>query len=219
MDPPHAAAERQPGDPGVPHDPHGTNPTESLCRRVEFREMRTAVCPGRAALGINLYAPHARQVDDDPAVAGGQTGNAVAPASYGDRQLVFTREPDRGADIVGSGGPDDDRRISVDHAIPDGAGFVVAFVAGQDHVAGQRLPERGDAGDAEIGGRTLCAPHVNDCGGSPSRRGPGLRFARSRYAQDDRDKARLRPRLESIFRVGPSAARPRLSGEEMPWSS
>jgi hypothetical protein len=53
----------------------------------------------------------------------------VAAASHRHQQVVGTGEVDCRDDIGGPGAAGDERRVAVDHAVPDFAGVIVALVA------------------------------------------------------------------------------------------
>ncbi len=128
--------------PGVRDDAHGTRQAEGLRLGVEIAQERASVHPGHTALGIDPDASHARQVDDDPAVARREARDAVAAAADGDLELLLACEPESGEDIGHAGRPNNAGRPPVDHAVPHGPRRVVARVFRQDDLAGEALPER-----------------------------------------------------------------------------
>ena len=70
LQPAHAAPERQSRDARMGDDTDGTDEPERLRLVVELLEQSTTVCTRCPPLGIDLYAAHPREVDDDPIVAG-----------------------------------------------------------------------------------------------------------------------------------------------------
>ncbi len=63
----------------------------------------------------------------------------MTSAPHGDDELAFAGEPDRRRDVVGGRWTDDQRRTTVDHAVPDHAGLVIARIAGPQDLAGEAV--------------------------------------------------------------------------------
>ena len=68
---------------------------------------------------------HRPQVDDDAAVADRVAGEAVPPASHGDREAGAPGEPHRRDHVRDAGAARDQRRIAIDRPVPDPAVLVV----------------------------------------------------------------------------------------------
>ncbi len=134
-----AAAEGQPGDPGMAdHADRADEPVRLRCD-VEFAEEGAAVRRGQARRRIDRYAAHPGHVDDEPAVAARMTGGAMATGADSQGEVVLTGEPDRGRDIRARGGPDDDRRSTVEHGVPQAAGVVVGRIGRRHDVPAERF--------------------------------------------------------------------------------
>ena len=71
-------------------------------------------------------------VDDAEAAA------VVAAAAHRDARVVGAGEGDRARDVLRARAAHDQRRVPVDHAVVDGAGLVVAGVAGTDDASASR---------------------------------------------------------------------------------
>ena len=141
LEPPAAAAQREPGDAGGRNAPAGDGEPVLLGRGVDLAPGAAGLDPRRLGRGIDVDALHAAQVDADAAVDDRRAGHAVAAAVDRDRRARCSRASrDRGGDVVGARAPGDERRPAVDHAVEDGAGLVVAGVA----VGEQRAAERAD---------------------------------------------------------------------------
>ena len=69
------------------------------------------------------------RVEHDPALGDAVAGQAVSAAPDGELRSGLARERDDARDRGGVGGPDDDRRPTVDAAVEDDASFVVCVVA------------------------------------------------------------------------------------------
>ena len=135
-----ATAEGEPGDAGVAHDAAGGGQPAGLGLVVDVAPQGTTLHPGRAAGGVDPHGPHRRQVDHDPVVAHRGAGHVMAPAPYGDLQVVVAGEAHRGGHVGGPAAAGDQPGAPVDGAVPYGAGAVVSILAGGDHLA----PEPGD---------------------------------------------------------------------------
>ena len=135
LQPAHPAAEREAGHPRVGDDADRADEPVRLRRVVELGEQRAAAHAGGAPLRIDVGAAHPREVDHDAVVAGREAGDAVAAAPNGDDQLLLTGEAECRDDVVGARRPHDQRRPAVDHAVPDRARCVVAWVVGADDLA------------------------------------------------------------------------------------
>ncbi len=136
-----AAAEGEPGDAGVAHDAAGGRQTVGLRLVVDVAPESTTLHPGRATGGVDPHGPHRREVDDDPVVAHRGAGNVVAAAPYGDLQVVVAREA-HGRDHIGHArAAGDAGRMTVDRAIPDPAGSVVAGAGRQQQLSAERSAE------------------------------------------------------------------------------
>ena len=148
-----SAAEGEPGDAGVAHDAAGGGQTVGLRLVVDVAPESTSLHPGRAIGGVDRHGPHRREVDDDPVVAHSGTGHVVAPAPYGDLQVVVAREAHRRDHIGHAGAAGDAGRMAVDRAIPDPAGSVVAGAGRQQQPSADRFGELVERG--RLRGRCL----------------------------------------------------------------
>ena len=152
-EPADAAAEREPGDPRAGHEPAGHRETERLGLVIEVRPGAAALGDGRAARRVDAHRGHARQVDDDAAVAGRVSGKRMPTAADGHDEVLAAREVDRPHDVGDAGALDDQRRPLVVRAVPDRPRLVVALVLGPDELSAQAL--------LELAERRL-AEHVRD---------------------------------------------------------
>jgi hypothetical protein len=137
-----AAAERQPGDPGLGHDPAGGGEAERCRDAVDVSPRRAALHVHGSAGRVDVDRAHRREIDDD-AVVGDRRARGVVPAApNGERQVVLGSEADGRRDVVGVHGARDRDRALVDHAVPDAPGRVVVAVVGPDHLAAEPIGER-----------------------------------------------------------------------------
>jgi hypothetical protein len=102
---------------------------------VDVAPQRTTLHPGRAAGGVDPHRPHGRQVDNDPLVAHRRAGHVVAPAPYGDLQVVLAGEAHRRGHVGGPAAAGDEPGAPVDGAVPHGSGGVVVGVVSCDQLA------------------------------------------------------------------------------------
>ena len=87
--------------------------------------------------GIDLDPPHVEAVDDDAAVAGRLTGEAVAAAPHGDGETPFAREMDRPDHVRRIRTAHDGGRPPVDRRVPHGPRVLVLLVTGEDEGAAE----------------------------------------------------------------------------------
>ena len=80
-----AAPEREARESRVGDDTRGHCQSECLCLSIEVAKQNAGLDRGRPRDGVHANSLHRREVDDDAAVAGGQSRKAVSPASDGDR--------------------------------------------------------------------------------------------------------------------------------------
>ena len=137
----HAAAEREPGHTRMGDDADRADEAVRLCGVVELGEKRAAAYAGGTLLGIDVCTAHPREVDHDTVVAGREAGDAVAAAADGDDELLLTGEAERSDDVVGVGRPNDQRRATVDHAVPDRARRVVTGVVRAHDLTGESVAQ------------------------------------------------------------------------------
>lgn len=115
----------------------------------------------RAALGIDPYAFHPRQVDHQAAVADRATGDIVAAAAHRHQKLVRTGEVDAIDDIGNPMTACDQCGPAVDHAVPDLAGIVVAGPTRAAQRSLQRRFEILDGGFLKNGADQVATPNFD----------------------------------------------------------
>jgi len=89
-----AAAQRQPRDPGCGDDPTGGHQPEQLGLVVDVTPGRPSLDPDGPGTGVDVDAPHPREVDDDTAVTDARPGDAVAATADRQREAAVARELD-----------------------------------------------------------------------------------------------------------------------------
>ena len=107
---------------------------EAMClgRAIHIAQRCSRLDVSPAGRRVHPNFLHGGKVNHQAAVAHGVTGDVVAAATNGDDELVFAGILD-GVHHVGLGAAThDERRLAVNHAVPDRAGFVVAGVARQN---------------------------------------------------------------------------------------
>ena len=148
------AAEGEAGDARCRDLSPGRGKPERARLVVEGAPVDAAFSACRHPRGIDANAAHRRQVEHDPAVAGGVAGHTVPAPANGQKHAVLAREVDPGDHVGHAGATRDQRRPLVEHRVPRPARLLVAFVAGREHVATKALdPCRG-----------LCLNHRNSLG-------------------------------------------------------
>ena len=142
--PAETAAERQAGHAGDADHAAGGRQSVGLRRRVDIAPGRAAADKRQPLLGVDADGVHRAEVDDESVVDGGVAGDVVAAAAYRDRQGVQAGEVQRQGNVVRVRAAGDQRRVAVDHPVPDEARFVVAGVGGTDELAAKDGAQLGD---------------------------------------------------------------------------
>jgi hypothetical protein len=94
----------------------------------------------QAPLRVHLDAVHPAEVDDDATVHGGQPGDVVPAAAYGERQAALTGHRHDLDHITGTPAAHDRRRSLVDHPVPDGPRRLVGVVLDSDDISADAPP-------------------------------------------------------------------------------
>ena len=116
------AAERQPADTRVRHDPRRRRQPERLRRRVERAEQRPALHLRRPGTRVDDDPRIRRQVDHQPIVRHRPPRRTVPAASHTERQTELPRDPDRGTHVLRAGAPHDVAGPTVDGTVPERRG-------------------------------------------------------------------------------------------------
>ena len=138
----HAAVERQTGDARRRHDTTGHRKPEELRFPIGVAPGRAALRPHPMGFGIDVHAPHLRQVDHEPAVVDGVAGDVVRPRLDREKQIALPGEVDRIDHVRRPGALNDQRRLPVDEAVPDRTRLVVSVVPGTKHGSTNTCRER-----------------------------------------------------------------------------
>src|SRR5262245_7579037 len=145
-----AATQGETGDAGIGDDAPRSGQAERLRLAVELAPSDARLRADHSSHGIDADALHARQVDDQPAIADAGAGEAVGATAHRHQQGVVTGEVDSVDDIGNPGGPDDQARTAIDIRVPDLARLVVATVVRTDKVTAQGLLELVDGSCREL---------------------------------------------------------------------
>ncbi len=129
-----AAAEGEAADAGGGDDAAGGGEAEGVGGVVDVAPGAAAADAGGPGGGVDPDARHGREVDDEPAVAGAEAGAVVAAAADREEEAAVAGEADGGDDVAGVGAAGDEGGAPVDHGVEDGAGPVVARIAGLDQL-------------------------------------------------------------------------------------
>ena len=112
--PAETSAERQPGDAGGGVDTHRCSEAVGLGGGVESASVAPLSIVTRRLAGSTCACLHLRQVDDEPVVAQGITGDVVPAAADGEHETVVSRKVHRADDVRRGGAASDDRgRLSI----------------------------------------------------------------------------------------------------------
>jgi hypothetical protein len=157
-EPAEAAAEREPRDSGRGIDPERRGQAMRLGRGVEIGEQSPGLDGGPATSGVDLRTAHAGQVEDQPALAGGEARHVVPSPANREREAVIASEDHTPYDVRRVGGPRDDRRAPVDHSVPEAPSLVIGWVSRPDQVPMPAPPKGRQAAGIDRGGGTR-RPH------------------------------------------------------------
>ena len=118
-EPADAASQGEPGDAHVRHGAARSGQLEDSGLAVEVAPEQTGLrlrgAPGR----VDADALHRREIEQQPALAHGLSGDPVPAAADRDRQLAATSEADGGDDVRDPGAADHRDRAAIDPAVPD----------------------------------------------------------------------------------------------------
>ena len=130
LEPAAAAAEHQAGDPGGGEAAAGDGEAVHLRRAVELAPGETGLGAAGLGVGVDIDALHQREVDNEAVVDRAVTGGGVPAGAHGDRQAVVAAVVHGGHHVSGGRAARDQRRMSVEEAVPDDSCFVVSGVTG-----------------------------------------------------------------------------------------
>ena len=141
LQPTDAAAQREPGDTGVPDDSDRADEAVGLRGRVKRTEQRATADRGHPRCRVHDHVLHGRHVDDHAAVGADHPGDAVTARAHRDHEVAVTGKADGHRDLGGTRRAKDDGRSPVEHRVPQAPGPVVRRVVGQDDVAPEQATE------------------------------------------------------------------------------
>ena len=129
------AAGGEPANSGVRYGAQRGCQAVPLSRPIDGAEQSTASHPHPAGRGVDLDAPHRREVEDHAAVAGRLAREAVTAALDRGEQAMFVCECHRPLEIGIPEGLEDQSRVAVDDGVEHESGRFVAVGFGQQHPA------------------------------------------------------------------------------------
>ena len=138
---PDPSAERETGDAGRTDDPSGCDEAKGLSRGVKIEPRRATRGHGGTQLSVNGDPAHRRKIDHQPAVTDAVAGRIMPAATYGHFESLRPCEVEGRDDVAVVQAANDHRRQAVDEKIEATSGLVVPGVRGNEHGAGQRLPQ------------------------------------------------------------------------------
>ena len=128
---------------GVRDGARGGRKSESGAFMVELAEQGPGLQIGACRFRFDAHALHGLQVDDEPAIAGGLAGNAVAAGAHRGEQPVLPREVDGAPHVGRARAAGDQRGLPVEHPVPHAAARVIGRIALEQEVAAagsRRIP-------------------------------------------------------------------------------
>jgi hypothetical protein len=127
--PAEAATEGETGNSGGRDCPADRRQPKGLRLVIELGPEDASFSPRRPRDGIDPDPFHEGEIEHQPTVTDGITRHVVSPTADGEDELVLAGEGDRGNDIRNTGRAHDQRRVAVDHRIPEPTDGVVVRVA------------------------------------------------------------------------------------------
>jgi hypothetical protein len=103
------------------------------------------LCPHRFTVRVDVDALHRREIDHQPVVDRGASGNIVTAAANCDLEAEILCELDGIHDIGHAPAARNQRRPPVDQAVMDLSGLVVTRIAWLEELPGERLAELADS--------------------------------------------------------------------------
>jgi hypothetical protein len=100
-----------------------------------------------------VESAHVAQVEDDPAVDGAVTRDAVAATADRELEVVVAGEQDGMGDVAGVRGADDGKRRGVDCRLVDLAAGLVVDVTGENEASIEAAGEGVEIGRVDVGAR------------------------------------------------------------------
>ena len=133
--------EGQAADTRFRHDTGWSRQPERLCGRVDVAQAGAPLYCRGPALRIHGDVAHGREIDRQSVIQDGLAGDTVATAADGHSQPLLAGEVHSRDHVIVVLAVGDQRRLAVDHAVPDRAGSVVLVVIGAYHPALERTAE------------------------------------------------------------------------------
>ena len=144
---------REPTDAAAEGEPRNARVADEATRRgkavllgsgIEIRPRRAAAAYRPARGGVDGDTVHRAEVDHHAAIADGVACVVVTTAPDGDFKLPRSGEADRLGDLCRTRAARDDRRFSIDRAVPHRATVVVFGITGGQNLAAKRRAKRID---------------------------------------------------------------------------
>ena len=121
-----AAAKRQSRDSGVGNLPARGGQPVRLRRSVKFAPQHTRRGKGLPRLRVHPNVLHGGEVNHQPVIADGGSGDAVSTPANANGHPFGARELYRRADVGRGGAAGNQRGATIDHAVPNPARCVIA---------------------------------------------------------------------------------------------
>jgi hypothetical protein len=128
------ATDRQAGDTGRGHKPHGRRESVKLRLAIDITEEAASFHAGGAGLRIDANASRSRHVEREPVVADRQSRYVVTTALDRKGKAMLPCEGDTRCDIGGAETTQYQCRSAIDHGVPDGARLVIRWFARDDEL-------------------------------------------------------------------------------------
>ena len=141
--PAEAARQRQAANAGRRHNSARRREAMRLGRAIEIRPGRAAANPRPLCRRIDTHGSHHRQIDQQATVARTAARSVVPTTPDREQHSVLARIVDRRTHIIGRGAAGDQRRLLVEHRVPDLPDLVIVRVPRLDEFATELRPKAG----------------------------------------------------------------------------
>ena len=134
-EPAEAAAKCQSSDPGGGVDAGRRGEAVGLGSGIEIRKRGTPLDGDAACVRVDARGLHLREVDYDTVVAHGIAGNVVPTAADGEDEPIVSCKVYGKDDVRRRSAPSDERRVLIDHGVPDLTCAFVRIIAWQKNLS------------------------------------------------------------------------------------
>lgn len=135
--PAEASSEGEPGNPGMGHYSSRRSQSMRLSSGIEITPQSARLDPRHLRFRINLHPTQGRKVDHDAVVAQRRPRDIVASATNRDWQTLLAGKGQSASRVGATGALGDERRPTIDGAVPNSPGGIIVGVPGFDQATSE----------------------------------------------------------------------------------